>query len=125
MGAAKLAVASGLLLLLVTGYQAMICECRAQQWARHGAEPPCPSAPCPSAPSRPALLSPSEPSRACPPNPSPRPADREDLRLTGKEFVGLPLPLLAQLLVAAAVCLAGGLQASGEFKPVALGDNQR
>lgn len=71
------------------------------------------------------MLSPSEPSRACPPNPPPRPADREDLRLTGKEFVGLPLPLLAQLLVAAAVCLAGGLQASGEFKPVALGDNQR
>lgn len=53
------------------------------------------------------------------------PADREDLRLAQREFVGLPLPLLAQLLAATALCLAGGLRASGEFRPVALADNPR
>lgn len=52
-------------------------------------------------------------------------ADREDLRLTQKEFVGLPFPLLLQLLAAAALCLGGGLQVSGEFKPIALANNKR
>ena len=47
------------------------------------------------------------------------------MRLLQREFVGLPLPLLLQLLAAAALCLAGGLRISGEFKPVALADNVR
>ncbi|KAL4516730.1 hypothetical protein Ndes2526B_g05308 [Nannochloris sp. 'desiccata'] len=47
---------------------------------------------------------------------------RESLRLTQQEFVGLPVSLLSLLAVAVAVSLVGGLQSSGELKPILLAD---
>jgi hypothetical protein len=49
-------------------------------------------------------------------------ADRESLRLTQQEFVGLPPSLLSLLAAAVAVSLLGGLQSSGELKPISLAD---
>ena len=59
------------------------------------------------------------------PTPHRPPADRENLRLAQQEFQSLPLSILLQLAVAAAVCVMGGLQASGEFKPIAIADTPR
>ncbi len=44
------------------------------------------------------------------------------MRLTQQEFQGLPAPLLTLLAVAVTVSLVGGLQASGELKPISLAD---
>ncbi|PSC76541.1 membrane magnesium transporter [Micractinium conductrix] len=50
---------------------------------------------------------------------------RELLRLTQLEFEGLPLTLLAQLGAAVAACVLGGLQVSGSFVPIRLGDTPK
>ena len=54
--------------------------------------------------------------------PAPPCADRENLRLTQQQFEGLPLALLAQLAAAVAVCVLGGLEVSGGFKPIRVAD---
>lgn len=51
------------------------------------------------------------------------PADREGLRLTQQEFEGLPFRLVLMLGVAAGVSLLGGLQSSGQLKPISVADD--
>lgn len=50
------------------------------------------------------------------------PADRENMRLAQQEFHGLPPPLLWLLAAATAICLLGGLQSSGQLKPISIAD---
>lgn len=107
MALSSYVMAGGLLLMLATAWQAMQCELHLY---RGGDVRPM-ACPCSIADD---VLTPLVDA-----------ADRESLRVTQQEFEGVPLPLLLQLVAAAAASLLGGLQAWGTFKPIALADNPR
>jgi hypothetical protein len=122
MAAGKLLLLAGLALLVFTGYQAMTCEStrlRASSTSNGNVAAGCPA---PLA-ARPALLLARHPARhRLPPSLLLTSADRENLRLTQQQFEGLPLALMAQLAAAVAVCVLGGLEVSGGFKPIRVAD---